>query len=276
MAGLKGMKTENKLVLVAVLSGLVAAGLAFMLLTGKEQSIMRSMDPVKVVVAAKYIPAWSKIDKDNVKLIEIPKKFMTKAHIVKIDKLKNQISMVPFIENEPILANKLTDKGEQLNVAIPSGLRAVSVAVDEESGVGYMIKPGDSVDVVLTYQDKTPDGKQKLMVTATVLQDVKIVAVGNDFSFTKKSASYSSITLALTPEEAEMLIFARERGRISFSLRPLGDRTKEKIKTVAFQELMKQIKKNEKGEEGIERKFNESPAGNKGVSDDVEIQKREE
>jgi pilus assembly protein CpaB len=262
MAGFKEMKTENKLLLIAAVSGLAAAALAFLFISGKEESIMRQMDGVAVVAAAKYIPAWTKIDDTMIKYLEIPRKYVTKAHILKMDALKGQISMVPFIENEPVLMNKLTEKGEQLNVAIPSGLRAVTVAVDEESGVGYMIKPGDSVDVILSYQDKSADQKLHSMVTATVLQDVRVVAVGNDFSFTKKDSSYSSITLAMTPEESELLIFAREKGRISFSLRAIGDKTKEKIRTTEFEDLMKQIKKNEKGDETAEKGYKDASGEN--------------
>lgn len=269
---LKEMKTESKLMFLALACGLAAAALAYMLISGKEKNIMSSMEPVKVIAAAKYIPAWAKLDEAMVEYIEIPKKFVTKAHIIKFDKYIGQMAMAPFIEGEPLLANKLSGKGEELNVVIPTGLRAVSVAVDEESGVGYMIKPGDFVDVILTYYDAGLDGKKKNMVTATVLQDVRIVAVGQDFSFTKKSSSYGSVTIALTPSEAEVLIFAREKGKLSFTLRALGDRSKEKIKSAEFPELMKQIRKNETGAAAdIEEKpaVEDAKAGS-------EIRKREE
>ena len=246
---LKDMKIETKLLLLALVCGLLAGVLTFVLITGKEKNIMSAMEPVKVIAASRYIPAWTKLDETMVDYIEIPGKFVTQAHILKFDKYKGQMSMAPFIAGEPLLANKLSGKGEELDVAIPSGLRAVSVAVDEESGVGYMIKPGAYVDVILTYQDQGPDGKKKNMVTATVLQDVRVVAVGQDFSFTNKSASYGSITLALTPAEAEVLVFAREKGKVSFTLRALGDRAKEKIRTAEFEELTKQIRKNESGGE---------------------------
>jgi len=255
----KNMKIETKLLLLAVACGLMAAVLAFILITGKEKNIMSAMEPVKVIAAAKYIPAWTKLDETMVDYIEIPRKFVTQAHIIKFDKYKGQMSMAPFIEGEPLLANKLAEKGEELNVAIPTGLRAVSVAVDEESGVGYMIKPGDYVDVILTYQDQGMDGKNKSLVTATVLQDVRVVAVGQDFSFTKKSSSYGSVTLALTPAEAEVLVFAREKGKISFTLRALGDRVKEKIRATEFEELMKQIRKNESGGEVVSAGAAEAP-----------------
>jgi hypothetical protein len=66
----------------------------------------------------------------------------------------------------------------------------------------------------------------------------------------------------MTPEESEMLIFARERGRISFSLSAIGDKTKEKIRTTEFEDLMKQIKKNEKGDETAEKAYKDASGEN--------------
>jgi pilus assembly protein CpaB len=267
MTEFKDLKTETKLLILAAGCGLIAAALTYILITGKEKNIMAAMEPVRVVAAAKFIPAWTKLDDTMVNYIEIPAKFVTKAHMVKFEKYKGQMSMAPFIEGEPLLSNKLTGKGEELNVAIPTGLRAVSVAVDEEAGVGYMIKPGDYVDVILTYRDEAAGGNGKNMVTATVLQDVRIVAVGQDFSFTRKNVSYGSVTLALTPAEAEVLIFAREKGKISFTLRALGDHVKEKIRTTEFEGLIKQIKKNETGSETAKAAVNE-PAKNVELGDE--------
>lgn len=275
MAGFGELKTETKLLLLAAGCGLAAAALAFLLITGKEKSIISSMEPVKVAAAVKYIPAWTKIDESMITFIEMPKKFVTGAHITKLEKYKGQMTVAPFIEGEPVLANKLAARGDELNSAIPTGLRAVSVAVDEESGVGYMIKPGDYVDVILIYQDQAA-GNRKNMVAATVLQDVRVVAVGQDFSLTKKNSSYSSVTLALTPEEAEVLVFAREKGKLSFTLRALGDRVKEKIGIAEFEQLMKQIRKNEAGAAAPAAPALKPAATESGAGGDGAIKKRGE
>ncbi|HDQ26567.1 MAG TPA: Flp pilus assembly protein CpaB [bacterium] len=269
---MKGLKTETKLFIAAVLSGVAAVFLAYMLISGKKEALEKSMEPVKVVSASKYIPSWTKLGSENLKYTEIPARFVTRAHVTDIKDIEERFSMVPFIQGEPVLANKLSDRGEQLNIAIPTGLRAVSIGVDEESGVGYMIRPGDHVDVMLTYTDT--GAKTKALVTAMLLQDARVVAVGTDFSYTKKSMSYSSVTLALTPEEAELITFARAKGRLSLALRPLGDRGREKIKMVSFDDLTRQIRKNEKGEEAPGRAGagRGSPAD---VSDDEEYKIKE-
>jgi pilus assembly protein CpaB len=183
---------------------------------------------------------------------------VNKANVMDIEKVEGKITLVPFIEDEPILENKLSRRGDELNVLISTGLRAISVSVDEESGVGFMIRPGDYVDVLLTFHDSDTSAGKGIMKTATILQDVKVIATGNEISLDKKNINYNSITLALMPEEAELLTFAKEKGKISFTLRPLGDRTKEKIKPASFTDLLQQIKNYEKQIDINQNKTNNS------------------
>lgn len=252
----KEIKAENKLILVSIIAGIIAAVLFFYYFSNLEQNIKEKMEPVKVVAAAKYIPSYTRLEKEMLKTIEIPKKMVNNANILKAEKVEGKITLVPFIEDEPILENKLSRKGNELNVMIPTGLRAISVSVDEESGVGFMIRPGDYVDVLLTFQDSDTSSGKGVLKTATILQDVKVIAIGSEFSLDKKNTTYSSITLALMPEEAELLTFAKEKGKISFALRALGDRTKEKIKQVSFADLLKQIKSNEKQDDTKQNQTN--------------------
>ncbi len=256
----KNMKVENKLLLVSVFAGAIAAILAFYYFSTLEQNIKSKMEPVWVIAAAKYIPSYTRLEKEMLKIIEIPRKMVNKANVLDIEKIEGKITLVPFIEDEPILDNKLSRKGNELNVMIPTGLRAISLSVDEEAAVGFMIRPGDYVDVLLTFQDSDSITGKGMLKTATILQDVKVIAVGSEFSLDKKNTNYSSITLALMPEEAELLTFAREKGKISFVLRALGDRTKEKIKQISFADIIRQIKNNEKQDEMKQNKINNTDA----------------
>jgi len=253
----KDIKIENKLLLISIATGVIAAILAFYYFSNLEQSIKDKMEPVKVIAAAKYIPSYTRLDKEMLKTIEIPKKMVNKANVTDAEKIEGKITLVPFIEDEPILENKISRKGNELNVVISTGLRAISVSVDEESGVGFMIRPGDYVDVLLTFRETEGASGKGVLKTATILQDVKVIAIGSDFSLDKKNTNYSSITLALMPEEAELLTFAKEKGKISFALRALGDRTKEKVKQISFADLLNQIKDNEK-QSGIKENKSES------------------
>lgn len=236
------IRPEKKLVIIAVICGLAAAAAVYIFLSGREAEILGKMEPVKVYAAAKVIPAWTRIEPEMLEVIELPKRYITASHTSERKKLLGRLTMVPFAQGEPLLLNKVSEGGDELNTVIPAGLRAVSVSVDEESGVGYMVSAGDYVDVILNFQGE--ENSKKTMTTATILQAVKVIAAGQHGS-SSKSKQYASITLAVTPSEAEIIMFAKEKGRINFSLRALGDREREAIKTVSFKELHESIKSNE-------------------------------
>ena len=242
---LKGIKMENKLLLLALVCGLLAAITGYAFIAVKEAGMMKSMEPVKILVASKFITPKTRFSEDMVKEALLPAKFVTSAHIKDFKKLNGRMAMVPFIEGEPILLNKVSEKADELSGAVPTGLRAVAVGVDEETSVGYMIMPGDYVDVLLTYEKN--EGKQAQNTTAVILQSAQVVAVGTDFNAASVK-KYNTITLAVTPEEAELLTFAASRGRISFTLRPAGETMKEKIGITDFAGLLNQIRINGKGE----------------------------
>ncbi len=241
----KNMKMENKLLLLAVSCGLAAAVLGYFFIANKESDVMKSMEPVRVLSAAKYITPRSQVREDMVKFVEVPAKLVTSAHVKSFDQLKGKLTLVPFIEGEAILLNKMSAKAEDLSSAVPTGLRAVAVAVDEESAVSYMIKPGDYVDVLLTYD--TSDSKKSIITTATILQAAQVLSAGTEFNAAAGGKKgYNTLTLALSPEEAEIIVYAREKGRLSFALRGAGDTIKEKIMIATFDGLLAQIKSNEK------------------------------
>jgi pilus assembly protein CpaB len=272
----RAMRMENKLLLLAVVCGVTAALLGYFFLANKEEEVLSSMKPVKVFVASKFITPRSQIKEDMVQFVEMPSKFVTSANVSSFEKLKGKMTIVPFIEGEPILLNKLSAKAEELSSAVPTGLRAVGVAVDEESSVSYLIKPGDYVDVLLTFE--TSEGKKVYTVTATILQSVQVISTGTNFTNGDADIKgYNSITLALSPEESEILAFSREKGRLTFALRGVGDTVKEKLKLTSFSELVKQIKANEKGDEDIKKQLINSSAVETGEKNtDTSIQKREE
>jgi Flp pilus assembly protein CpaB len=145
----------------------------------------------------------------------------------------------------------------------------VAVAVDEESSAGYMIKPGDYVDALLTYES---GGERKNgTVTATILQSIQVVAAGSGPEGEGSDKKYNTISLAVTAEEAELLVFAGARGRITFTLRPVGETGREKLKAATFEELIKQVKANEKS---APQSYAPAPGTNNNDADDVS--KREE
>src|SRR5439155_20333240 len=135
--------------------------------------------------------------------------------------------VLPVIQSEPILPLKLasTDAGAGLPPAIPPGLRAVSVRVNEVIGVAGYVLPGTRVDVVATVN---PTGNSTDMTSKVVLTNVQVLAAGTKIdreTDKNKPIPVSVVTLLVDPEEAERLTLASTEGKIQLALRNPLDKT---------------------------------------------------
>lgn len=126
-----------------------------------------------------------------------------------------------IIEWDDIKSANFRGKNELAN-NIPRGNRAVSISVDSVGSVTNMIRPGNRVDIIGTFRFPEMRGDQAYdTLTLTVLQNVEILATGNVFSTSSASRQrgYSTVSLSLSPKEAEMVIFASQKGRLQLILR---------------------------------------------------------
>ena len=141
---------------------------------------------------------------------------------------------------------------------IQEGGRAVSIAVDAVSSVNNLIQPNDNVDIIGTF--RFPDAQQGSAldtVTMTILQNVKVLAVGNQWREFRNeegamSRSYNTVTVLLWPAEVEMIVFASQKGRLSLSLRNYEDSSLDRDlekRSVNFKMLEKEIPKYNKQRE---------------------------
>jgi pilus assembly protein CpaB len=136
---------------------------------------------------------------------------------------------------------------QKLSSGIKREHRAVSINCSGAASVSGMVCPNDRVDVIGTFDFDSGHGGKNL-VTCTILQNVLVLATGNA---TAKSGSsslglrngYSTVTLEVTPREAEMLAFSEQiRGRLILSLRNRNDTSYEKdLPKVDFEKIRSTI-----------------------------------
>ena len=133
---------------------------------------------------------------------------------------------------------------------INPGERAVSIPVDSIASVTGLVKPGDSVDILGTFSFPSLKGDASMdLVTMTILQSVHILATGKEmatatqrFGRSNRQKGYSSVTLALTPSEVEMIVFAMQKGRLTLSLRSYQETSfKDDLPSVNFKYLEEKI-----------------------------------
>ena len=141
---------------------------------------------------------------------------------------------------EPILASKLFKRDEPGFLAgmLEPGMRAVSISVTAVTSASGFIFPGDYVDVVLTHDKirevmqkrvkKSPNIKAPLTILSTasetILRHIRILATGQKVDqFDTTALIVGTVTLELTPKQAEMVATAKSMGKLSLVLRSLEE-----------------------------------------------------
>src|SRR5438093_5799959 len=225
---------------------LVAFGIAWMtalLLSWwvyKKTTAPQPRDLVTVAAAAHDLAIGRRIQADDLKLVTLDRKDLPRGVFVKTSDVVGRAVAVPIFAGEIVLNGKLAPKGsgEGLTALIEPGMRAVSVQVNEISGVSGFIQPGTRVDVLFTRTFSNGDA-----ATTTILQNVKVIAYGRQLDPSAKldprdTTRPTVATLLVTQEEAQKVVLAQQRGRIQLVLRNgLDDKVDEFSDPVAAGDL---------------------------------------
>jgi len=131
-----------------------------------------------------------------------------------------------FVEaGTPITLNDIVrpqDRGFLASVLAPD-TRAISIKVDEESGVSGLIRPGDRVDVLLTQMfEKADPGRRAL--SETVLRNVRIIAIDQEIvqggrAIVASAKQAATVSLELLPDQVQRITVAKQLGKLSLSVR---------------------------------------------------------
>ena len=223
------MQNRLKIALVvAVFFGLVAAYGIYNFLSHqqKETDTLRAANQEIVVAAQDILPGTifneESLKKGLTKTTPWPKTSIPAGAFSTPQQIMGKVSRVKILANEPILESRLAGEGAGLTVRLEAGKRAVALRVDEIVGVSGFIVPDDRVDVILT---TTPLGAaQDAKISKIVLQNKRVLSVAQSTEQKDgKPQLARSITLEVTPEEAEKLSLASQEGQIALALRGLGD-----------------------------------------------------
>ncbi len=221
------MDSVNKKILVlAVAMALLTSFLVYIYLAR-----INNVDPAAklklIYVAKEDIPAKVVIRQDMLIQSKVPVDITLPLGISDVSQIVGKMTRERIIRGEAILEERLyPEKKTTLPFVIPEGKRAVTIAVNEVSQVADFITPGDYVDVIATFEEKDKDfGNRKVYyekLTKVILQKVQVLGVGQTMEEVKRQSKdlATSITLAVSLEEAEGLILADEIGTLRLVLRP--------------------------------------------------------
>jgi pilus assembly protein CpaB len=228
------MKKARVIVLgIAFTAALGAAWMAKRMISTPQEvrEVERTVGAADVLVAAKDINLGDSVAGDDVRWQQWPPEGITPGLITKTDqpdapsKLSGAIARAPFIAGEPIKEQKLikVSEGGVMAAILPSGMRAISTAIREETSAGGFILPNDRVDVILSRTVKVGNKDDK--VSETILRNIRVLAIGQTLEQQgdEKVATGKTATLELTPRQTEILALAQSLGELSLSLRSLAD-----------------------------------------------------
>jgi pilus assembly protein CpaB len=208
--------------LLAITSGLVAGYSVIQYLNQRPTSIIASDSrgaTQPVVVAVRDLGLGQLITDDDVKVIEWPAGAVPTGYAGAPGEVVGRGVIEAIRANEPILESKLADSGmgAGLPPLIPTGMRAVSVKVDEVIGVAGFVTPTTRVDVILTM---TPQGT-KDPASKVILQNIQALAAGQEIRKNEEGEPMivAVVTVLVTLEQAEKLVLAANQGRIQMALR---------------------------------------------------------
>ncbi|MEK6578835.1 MAG: Flp pilus assembly protein CpaB [Bdellovibrionota bacterium] len=229
---------------------------------------------IPVVVAKRDIKEAETINETMVEIRNFPARFLEPAAIrltaaaeddserskgitQTVKSLSGTVAVVPIKKGEQITYNKIIEPGVRTGLApqVTPGRRAVSVPVNDITGVSRLVKPGDRVDLIAILD---VGGGKENKIAKTVMQDVVVLAVGKNvtnnvariadqdsagrekFRSLAEDTSFGSVTLEVEPAQAQALALVIGNGdaAISLSLRNNDDTERNGIPAITYGDVL--------------------------------------
>ncbi len=223
---------------VSLLFALVISSV-FYQMTARSSSPGRveQVDTRDMVVAAKPLNIGTTIKPGDVTVSKVPVTAFPKGGFAKVEEVLDRPVVSNILAEEAVLEGRLAPRGSGAGLApvIPVGMRAVTVRVNDVVGVAGFVLPGMRVDLLVT--GRPPSGNMTL--TSTVLQNITVLSAGQTMTPDARGAAINAptVTLLVTPEQAEIITLAGTEGRIQLVLRNGSDTEVQKTKGVSLASL---------------------------------------
>jgi len=210
------MMRMTKRVLPAMAIGLLISG-GLYVYAGERRPSMAQVPTGKILVATEHLIANTAVKATDFKVEAMPLRYIPAGAISSPDVAVGRQVKWDVVPGDLLMEEKLAKPGENVMASLPNphGERAVTIKVDEFVGVAGFVQPSSIVDVIATWdEDRSAHSK-------VILQNIKVLAVAQDNQRPDdpKAKVTSSVTLAVTPAEAEKIVLATERGTIRLAMR---------------------------------------------------------
>ncbi|GMU39273.1 MAG: hypothetical protein AMXMBFR23_01390 [Chloroflexota bacterium] len=216
----------NGSMLLALVLALLGGGAAYVALSGGAAEA--SGDRVTILVVDRELAVGTRLAAGDVRETSVDAAYpLLEGTATRLDQVEGRYALLPMLPGEPLLTAKVGAEppGSSLAALIPPGRIAVSVAVNDVIRTGGFIAPGDRVDVYGVVTKEATD------IAEVVLRDIPVlavsrVAVGDEATSQRATAADNprsldtTVTLAVTEQEARRLVQVDELGKLRLALRP--------------------------------------------------------
>lgn len=238
--------------LVSIAAGLVAMVAVSLYMSSREATLLEQVEMRDVVVATQDILANTVLDERVIQLSQVPLAYLQPAAITSMSDAIGRVTEVPIPVGSQVTGVALQAGGAVgLAFEVPRGMRAITIAATDVSGVAGLVRPGNFVDVLGTFEYGRPAGivngqmtyRDETTETLTLAQNVQIVAVGqmyqgrqsaprpfqaaseddafaaDDTGTGDQAQAIENLTLLVTPQQVQMVVLAQQIGDLTVSLR---------------------------------------------------------
>ncbi|HYF06137.1 MAG TPA: Flp pilus assembly protein CpaB [Acetobacteraceae bacterium] len=188
---------------------------------------------VRILVAARPLPAGTLLKDEDFAIREVATEMRPDGafdtSLEARGELRGALLRRYLDPTEPVLRGDVLrprDRGFLAAVLRP-GMRAVSIGVDHVTGTAGLIWPGDQVDLILS-QELGDAPVSRRVSGETVLQDVRVIAVDQQIAQGPGGAEAAvgrvarTVTLEVTPDQAERVVVAIALGRLALAVRAMA------------------------------------------------------
>jgi len=213
---------KNRMLILTVVALALSVAVAYYAYRLLQNRLSPSDETTQIVVALEKLPLGSRVTEQQLRLTPWPKATPLEGSFAEPRDVVGRGVVVPMAPNEPVLESKLAPKeaGVGLTTTIPEGMRAVSVKVNDVSGVAGFVTPGTRVDVIAI---GSPSGDGKSQISKVFLENVQVLAAGQNVQRDEKGqpqANVQVVTLLVSPEDAQKIALATaSESRIQLALR---------------------------------------------------------
>lgn len=203
----------KKIQIMAISAAIITALTMYFFLGSIKEASRVPMVPV--VVSSVDIKENTEIKSDMVKVINIAENALTPNAVTKLDDVVGEIATRNIYVGEQIIALELAKPGEstqKLSYMVEAGKRAISIKVDEVSGISGLVEPGNKVDIVVVYDESSK--------SEIVLEDILVLSTGQKINSEEVAKDiYETVTLSLEPTQILKLRAAEAKGKLTMALR---------------------------------------------------------